>query len=91
MKQRIITGLLIAGVVLPTFLMGGWIREIVVMAFVILALYETYAIKKNEWPIWIFLCMLISLLVLSFTPNNYVLFALIGLILFMYLISIVFE
>jgi phosphatidate cytidylyltransferase len=90
-KQRIITGLLIAAVVLPTFLMGGWIMELVVMAFVFLALYETYAIKKTEWPIWIFLCMLVSLSVLSYTPNNYVLFAIIGLILFMYLISIVFE
>lgn len=91
MKQRTITGLLIAAVVLPTFLMGGWIRQLVVMAFVILALYETYAIKKTEWPIWIFLFMLLALLVLAFTPNDYILFALIGMILLMYCISIVFE
>jgi len=90
-KQRTITGLLIAAVVLPTFLMGGWIRQLVVMAFVILALYETYAIKKTEWPIWIFLFMLLALLVLAFTPNDYILFALIGMILLMYCISIVFE
>lgn len=68
MKQRIITGLAISAVVLPTFLYGGWPFRIVVFFFIASGLYEVYAIKKDKWPLWIYLLM--NLLVILYTQAD---------------------
>lgn len=62
MKQRILTGLAIIAVVLPTFLIGGIPFKVLVFLFISVGLYEVYALKKDSWPIWIYFLILIMLL-----------------------------
>lgn len=89
MKQRIITGSLIAAVVLITFIAGGLLRQTVISAFILVGLYETYAIKEKEWPRWLFLVLIGSVLGLTFLiSNELILASLLGLIMFLYFISI---
>ncbi len=88
MKQRIITGLLIAFVVLTTFIAGGLLRQIVISAFILVGVYETYAIKEKEWPKWLFILLIGVVLGLSQVQDKYMLISLLGLIMFFYLISI---
>ena len=89
MKQRIITGLAIAIVVLTTFIAGGLLRQIVISAFIFLGVYETYAIKEKEWPRWLFVLLISLVLFLSFlVPDKYLLISLLGIIMIFYLISI---
>jgi phosphatidate cytidylyltransferase len=88
MKQRIITGLLIAFVVLTTFIAGGLLRQIVISAFILVGVYETYAIKEKEWPKWLFILLIGIVLGLSQVQDRYILISLLGIIMFFYLISI---
>lgn len=89
MKQRIITGSLIAFVVLSTFIAGGPLRQIVISAFILIGVYETYAIKEREWPKWLYLFLMCAVLGLSFlVKDELLLVALLGIIMFFYLVSI---
>ncbi len=88
MKQRIITGSLIAFVVLTTFIAGGLLRQIVISTFILVGVYETYAIKEKEWPKWLFILLIGIVLGLSRVQEQYLLISLLGLIMFFYLISI---
>jgi len=89
MKQRIITGFLIAFVVLTTFIAGGLLRQTVISAFILIGVYETYAIKEREWPEWLYLILMLLVLALSFlVKDELLLVALLGIIMFFYLVSI---
>jgi len=89
MKQRIITGSLIAIVVLATFIAGGFLRLLVISAFILVGVYETYAIKEKEWPQWLYLLMISLVLGLTFfVTDKYLLASILGIIMFFYLISI---
>lgn len=89
MKQRIITGSLIAIVVLATFIYGGFLRLLVISAFILVGVYETYAIKEKEWPQWLYLLMIGLVLGLTFFVSDaYLLASILGIIMFFYLISI---
>jgi phosphatidate cytidylyltransferase len=88
MKQRIITGLLIAFVVLATFIAGGLLRYLVISAFILVGVYETYAIKEKEWPKWLFILLIGFVLGLSQVSDQFLFISLLGLIMFFYLISI---
>jgi len=88
MKQRIITGLLIAFVVLATFIYGGLLRYLVISAFILVGVYETYAIKEKEWPKWLFILLIGFVLGLSQVQDQFLFISLLGLIMFFYLISI---
>lgn len=89
MKQRIITGSLIAIVVLATFIYGGFLRLLVISAFILVGVYETYAIKEKEWPQWLYLLMIGLVLGLTFfVTDEYLLATILGIIMFFYLISI---
>ena len=63
MKQRILTALGITAVVLPTFLYGGLPFQLVVFFFILTSLYEMYAVKKDKWPIWLYLMMVVLIIV----------------------------
>lgn len=89
MKQRIITGSLIAIVVLSTFIAGGLLRQIVISAFILIGVYETYAIKEKEWPKWLYPILMCFVMGLAFlVKDEYLLVALLSIIMFFYLISI---
>ncbi len=60
MKQRFFTALGITAVVLPSFLYGGLPFYLVVLFFVLTSLYEVYAVRKSDWPFWVYVLMLVA-------------------------------
>lgn len=91
LKQRIITGLLITSVVLPTFLYGGWPFNIVVFLFIASGLYEAYAIRKDQWPLWIYLGMILLVIFYSQANLETLFVAFILLLMGLYLMTVLFE
>ncbi len=64
MKQRIITGLLIILLVSPPLLMGGWVLDVLVMAFLLIGISEIMSIvfKKVNIPLFILTVIIVFLL-----------------------------
>ena len=91
MKQRIITGVLIAGVVISTFLIGGWIRQTVIFAFIFVGLYEVYAIKEKQWPKVLMFILTGASLGLALVSDTYLLISLLAVMMLYFVISILYE
>ncbi len=91
MKQRIITGLAILAVVIPAFLIGGIPFKILVFLFISTGVYEVYALKKDVWPIWIYLLVMLMVLVMVFLNLNDLFLALIISTLVLMSLPIFFE
>lgn len=91
MKQRIITGLLIIAVVLPTFLYGGWPFNLVVFFFIAFGLYEVYAVKKNQWPIWIYVLLIGLVLLLANANLENLYLGSLALIMGLFLLTVLFD
>jgi CDP-diglyceride synthetase len=89
MKQRIITGFLIAAVVISTFLVGGWIRQVVIFAFIFVGLYEAYAIKEKQWPKGLYLVLAAASFGLAIVSDTYLLISLLGVMMLYFVISII--
>lgn len=91
MKQRFLTALAITAVVLPTFLYGGWPFRIVVFFFILTSLYEIYAVKKQVWPIWLYILM-VGMIILFASFNLITMYiAFIILLMGLFLITITFD
>lgn len=91
MKQRIFTALAITAVVLPTFLYGGWPFRIVVFFFILTSLYEIYAVKKQVWPIWLYI-MMVGMIIMFASFNLITMYiAFIILLMGLFLITITFD
>ncbi len=91
MKQRIITGFLIAAVVISTFLIGGWIRQTVIFAFIFVGLYEVYAIKEKQWPKLLYVLLAAASFGLAVISDTYLLISLLGVMMLYFVISIMYE
>lgn len=91
MKQRIITGFLIAAVVISTFLIGGWIRQAVIFAFIFVGLYEVYAIKEKQWPKALLVILIATSLGLALISDTYMLISLLVIMMLYFVISIMYE
>ena len=91
MKQRFFTALAITAVVLPTFLYGGWPFRIVVFFFILTSLYEIYAVKKQVWPIWLYI-MMVGMIIMFASFNLITMYiAFIILLMGLFLITITFD
>ena len=91
MKQRIITGLAITAVVLPTFLYGGLPFKVLVFLFIAFGVYEAYAIKKDVWPLWIY-GLMIAVVLLMANYNLEILFiSFLILLMGLYLLTVLFP
>ena len=91
MKQRFLTALAITAVVLPTFLYGGWPFTIVVFFFILTSLYEIYAVKKQVWPIWLYVLMVLTIILFSSFNLITMYIAFIILLMGLFLITITFD
>lgn len=88
MKQRIITGFLIALVAIPPLVIGGNALLMLVFAISGLASYEILAIRKEQtsWPLISFL--FISTLIMYIVPIDFYIPAIIGFLIVLFLIHI---
>lgn len=91
MKQRFLTALAITAVVLPTFLYGGWPFTIVVFFFILTSLYEIYAVKKQVWPIWLYVLMVLTIILFASFDLITMYIAFIILLMGLFLITITFD
>jgi phosphatidate cytidylyltransferase len=91
MKQRIITGVSIAAVVISTFLIGGWIRQTVIFAFILVGLYEVYAIKEKQWPKILLAILIVASMGLAVISDTYILISLLLIMMLYFVISIMYE
>jgi phosphatidate cytidylyltransferase len=91
MKQRFLTALAITAVVLPTFLYGGWPFRLVVFFFILTSLYEMYDVKKDKWPIWLYLLMVATIILFAVLDLSTLYIGLIVLLMTLFLITILFE
>ena len=91
MKQRILTALGITAVVLPTFLYGGLPFKLVVFFFILTALYEMYAVKKDKWPIWLYLLMVALIILFATLDLNSLYLGMIVLLMSLFVITITFD
>lgn len=91
MKQRFLTALAITAVVLPTFLYGGWPFRLVVFFFILTSLYEMYDVKKDKWPIWLYLLMVATIILFAVLDLSTLYIGLIVLLMSLFLITILFE
>lgn len=91
MKQRIITGLLITSIVLPTFLYGGLPFNLVVFFFIAFGLYEVYAVKKDQWPLWIYLLLICIVLLLATANLENLYLGSLSLIMGLFLLTVLFD
>ena len=91
MKQRFLTALAITAVVLPTFLYGGWPFTLVVFFFILTSLYEIYAVKKQVWPIWLYVLMVLTIILFSSFNLITMYIAFIILLMGLFLITITFD
>jgi phosphatidate cytidylyltransferase len=91
MKQRFFTALGITAIVLPSFLYGGLPFQLVILFFVLTGLYEIYAVKKQDWPIWVYILMLIATVIYA-QANLQGLFISFMILLFgLFILTILFE
>lgn len=91
MKQRIITGLLITSIVLPTFLYGGLPFNLVVFFFIAFGLYEVYAVKKDQWPLWVYLLLIGIVLLLANANLENLYLGSLSLIMGLFLLTVLFD
>lgn len=91
MKQRIITGVLIATIVISTFLIGGWIRQAVIFAFIFVGLYEVYAIKEKQWPKLMLAILVGASFGLALIPDTYTLISLLAIMMLYFVVSFMYE
>lgn len=91
MKQRILTAFAITAVVLPTFLYGGWPFRLVVFFFILTALYEMYAVKKNVWPLWLYFMMIALIILFALLDLDRLYLAFILLMIALFILTISFE
>lgn len=88
MKQRIITGLLIAAVAFPPLIVGGIPLRILVFALSGLAAFEILNVRqtKTNWGLILFLFA--SILAMYMVPNEFYISAIIAFLILLFLICI---
>jgi phosphatidate cytidylyltransferase len=91
MKQRFLTALGITAVVLPSFLYGGLPFQLVVLFFVLTSLYEVYAVKKADWPFWVYILMLFATIFYAQANLEGLFISFIILLFGLFLLTILFE
>ena len=88
MKQKVITGALLAAVLGPALYMGGVVFMIVVALFVAVGSREISSVFEPKWPKWMTLIVLGIVIGFALTPTSY-LFATVVATLFLIFVFVV--
>lgn len=88
MKQRIITGLILAVILFPALYVGGWPLRAVVIFFLTISTYEIIHATGKKFPIWLLVLLLTSVFVLGTIQLEYLLPLIISLFIGLFIITI---
>jgi phosphatidate cytidylyltransferase len=91
MKQRIITGLILAAILFPALYAGGWPLRAVVILFLTISTYEIIHATGKKFPIWLLILLLASVFVLGTVQLEYLLPLIITLFIGLFIITILTE
>lgn len=91
MKERIITALIIIAVVLPPLLCGGWLLDILIVAFVSIGSYEILKVRQKETPKWVLAGLILLMIGLFLLPDKLLIAGLITSLILLYFMSICFS
>ena len=91
MKQRIITGLILAVILFPALYVGGWPLRAVVIFFLTVSTYEIIHATGKKFPIWLLVLLLTSVFVLGTIQLEYLLPLIISLFIGLFIITILTE
>jgi phosphatidate cytidylyltransferase len=91
MKQKIITGAILAATLFPALYFGGWLFEIVIFVFLFIGALEFAQVKGQKWPMWMKGLMVVFINVLAYTPRQYFAASVILLLLSVFFLAIQFE
>jgi phosphatidate cytidylyltransferase len=91
MKQKIITGAILAAALFPALYFGGWLFEIVIFVFLFIGALEFAQVKGKNWPMWMKGLMVVFINALAYTPRPYFAASVILLLLIVFFLTIQFE
>jgi phosphatidate cytidylyltransferase len=91
MKQKIITGAILAAALFPALYFGGWLFEIVIFVFLFIGALEFAQVKGKNWPMWMKGLMVVFINALAYTPRSYFAASVILLLLVVFFLTIQFE
>ncbi len=72
MKQKIITGAILAFTLGPALYLGGWVFLVVAAIFIALGSREISSIFEPKWPKWMTIVILALIVGFYFTPSSYI-------------------
>jgi phosphatidate cytidylyltransferase len=91
MKQKIITGAVLAATLFPALYFGGWLFEIVIFVFLFIGALEFAQVKGKSWPKWMKGLMVAFVYGLAYLPKEYFMAGVILLLLIVFFLAIQFE
>lgn len=91
MKQRIITGFILAAILFPALYVGGWPLRAVVIFFLTISTYEIIHATGKKFPVWLLIVLLASVFVLGTIQLEYLLPSIITLFIGLFIITILTE
>jgi phosphatidate cytidylyltransferase len=91
MKQRIITGLVLAAILFPALYVGGWPLRAVVIFFLSISTYEIIHATGKKFPVLILILLLGSVFVIGSVQTIYVLPLVTVLLVGLFIITILTE
>lgn len=91
MKQKIITGALLAAVLGPALYMGGPVFRVVVALFVAIGSREISSIFEPKWPKWMTLIILGIIIGFALTPTTYLFATVVATLFLVFLFVVLFD
>ncbi len=91
MKQRIITGMILAAILFPALYVGGWPLRAVVILFLTISTYEIIHATGKKFPAWLLFLLLASVFVLGTIQMVYLVPLIITLFIGLFIITILTE
>ncbi len=91
MKQKVITGAILAFTLGPALYLGGWIFIAVVLLFLVIGSKEIASIFEPQWPKWMMLVILTLIISFYFVPSDYIFVAVMALLFIIFAFTIFVE
>lgn len=91
MKQKVLTGTLLVGILGPILYFGGLAFDVLVILFLFLGSLEIADIYKKEWPSFMRWLVVIITFGVAFAPIEYFMVTLVSLLILLFTLSVLFE
>jgi phosphatidate cytidylyltransferase len=91
MKQKIITGAILAGVLGPALYLGGPVFMVVIAFFVVIGSREISSIFEPKWPKWMTFVVLGIIIGFALTPTQYLFATVVGTLFLIFVFTVIFD